>query len=243
VAAAESLGGLLPGARGLADTGHLDDIPERPDLLAADQWGAAVAIVVGAEAGAAQLQRAVAAREWTQKHLRLLAQAFPKAGLEMASGHPARAILLMPDAAVDGLSSLCPVEVELTAYTGVSLGGTRGLMFRPVRIAQGPRVGATGGPLSSHAASWPPATASGEAAQRQHGDPPAFVRRSVVESGGQIDDLPSGGPTAPIGGGPAFASAKDMNEAGEGAGSSPDDDLSADEMNDLRSRLDIDELT
>ena len=192
-----SIGGLLPGARGFVQLDGVVNVADQPDAVAVDGSGRAVALLVADGSQPEALRRAVTAHAWLTAYARLLAQAFPQAGLDPAA-HGPHSIVLVPEGATDGLEPLCPPHVGLAAYTPVTCGEVRGLLFRQVLrpVHAAPRA------AEARSAAAPPAT-------------PAVVPHGAAAT---LDDI-------------------------EPAGTSPDDDLSADEMNDLKGAFEIDELT
>ena len=136
-AVGESLEGLLPQNRGVIELAGLVGAAERPALLAVDAAGRAVA-VLAAEEGTGEasanpevLRAALEARRWLEDHVRLIARAYPEAGLD-AAGETAPPVVLVSAARSGDLEILCPAGVELVAWTGVEYGTARGLMFRRV---------------------------------------------------------------------------------------------------------------
>jgi hypothetical protein len=224
----DSLTALVPGARGLVDLADLARVDERPDLLAADEAGRPVAILVTDGRSADVLRRAVIARQWLLAYAPLVARAYPAARLNAAA--EIRTLVLAPESAAAAIEPLTPPQVALVAWTPVALGPTRGLLYRQVLWPLGaattmdaPPPGAPTLSLTQPIAGAPVAAAPSAASTLPTGSPVAsVVRRSVAESAG---------PAAV-----AEASASDP-------GTSPDDDLSADEINDLAGPFELDELT
>ena len=244
-----SLQGLVPGARGLAaqpGTGpdglaQVVGAPERPDVLASDAAGRPVAVLLAADGDAAVLQRALATKRWVELYAALLARAFPQSGLDAATAG-ARCIVLVPDAALDGLAQLCPREVELTSYTCVSHAGMRGLMFR----AAGPAAsGLAAAGLPNGARPSGPVLGTGGDGRPEAAEKPASESAPVAPQ-----KAPVARASAPRGVRAAWPSESTLTPCPISAtdepverGTSPDDDLSADEINELRSHFEIDELT
>ena len=219
-----SITALLPGARGLVQLADLVRAPDRPDLLVADDAGRPVAVLVTDGRSADVLRRAVLARQWLLAHAPLLARAFPALLLD-SQADDVRTLVLAPETAAIALESLCPSQVALVAWTPVALGPTHGLLFRQVLwplsaapipdtlFAAPPSLAVTASPDPTVAAPSSPVSA-----------PSPVSRRSVSN--------PTADPDA------SFDSAVSFDP-----GTSPDDHLSADEINDLAGPFELDELT
>lgn len=210
-----SIAGLLPEARGLLATDGLIEAAEQPDAIAVDRAGRPVALLLAEGPGADVLRRAVDALAWLKTYGPLLARAFPQAGLDPQPGE-ALSIVLAPEGVADDLESLCPPRVGLAAYVPVACGEVRGLLFRHVLRPVEARGHQRPGDLSPGAESAAPPDAL----------PPMSVTRRSVAATTAAD-----APPVPL------------DDGLDDLGSSPDDDLSADEINDLKGPFEIDELT
>ena len=250
----DSIAALLPGARGLVEIGNLVRVPEKPDLLVADQAGRPVAVLLADGRSADVLRRAVLARQWLLAYAPLLARAFP-ASLLNGQADDVRTIVLVPESAVPTLESLTPPQVALVAWTPIAFGSTRGLLFRQVLWPLG------AAPAAPTAATIPPAPPNATAGCQ---GPARGGSSSVASAKEEAQGGPCGQPAAespirptpaPSNGAPAAApplSRRSVVEtiaepvdadASFDPGTSPDDDLSADEINDLAGPFELDELT
>jgi hypothetical protein len=214
-----SFAGLLPEARGLLDLDGVVRAAEQPDAIVIDSAGRPVAVLVAEDGDLTVLRRAAEARRWLGDYLKLLARAYPQAGLNAIS-EAGPSIVVAPAEATGELEALCPSEVELATWTGVAYGDVRGLLFRPVLRALD-KVSTTA-PLTptpgATAACREPSRTAPSAAVPRANTSTAAEQRSRGTQSSECAEVPA-------------------------VGTSPDDDLSADELSDLRTSFEIDELT
>jgi len=219
-AVAASLGSVIPGLRGTIDLrADLAADAEGPDLVAVDRDGAAVAVLVAEDGNPAALVRAERCRRWLASHVRLLRRAYGDAGLA-AEDRPVGCIVLAADEQAATFRGLRPQNVRVATYLPLQCGAVHGLLLRESTDETDTVIGTVCQRVSASAVS-----ALGAA-------PPSPERTAAVSTPG----APPAEPTR------AAAAPADL-EPPALRGTSPDDDLSADELSDLRNGFEIDELT
>jgi len=214
-----SMTSLVPNPRGVVDLDGEVAAPECPDLVAVDQDGRPVAVLVSDNGDPSVLRRAIESPRWLSSYARLLSRAFPDAGFD-PSAQFGGCLVVVPEDQVAAIAGLCPPGVQAAGYLPVACGSVRGLLLRKVSGAEAP------------AADRQPS--AGSAGQPTWHISPATVAESAFRE--SKDGQSANGKTAT---GPAEAVAGDEPPLG----TSPDDDLSADELSDLRTSFEIDELT
>ncbi|MBN2584628.1 MAG: hypothetical protein JXL80_16310 [Planctomycetes bacterium] len=220
-AAATSLEGLLPGHRGLIDVRtELASEAECPDLVAVDRDGGPIAILLADGGDPSVLLRAGRCRTWLATYGRLLARAYPEAGLA-AEGRPATCMVLVAEEATATLRGLCPQDVRLITYLPLTCGSAHGLLLREASDAVSTVIGTVCERKPASAAVALTAV-------------PPVTERPIPE---RVDLQPDWPATA------AATEPDAANDSSTARGTSPDDDLSADELSDLRTGFEIDELT
>ena len=132
-ALADAVEALLPQGRGAVRLRDVVSGANRPDALAADAAGRPVAILLAPGGEAPVLQQALAAHLWVNEHVRLMTLAFPLLGLDSAA--LARSVVIGPAGVIEKLAALCPRGVALASYTPVAFGAARGLVFQSVPSA------------------------------------------------------------------------------------------------------------
>ncbi|NIA20820.1 MAG: hypothetical protein GWP05_02365 [Anaerolineaceae bacterium] len=214
-----AMSALLPGPRGVVNLNGEVAAAECPDLVAVDRDGRPIAILVSDSDDPAVLSRAIESGQWLSDHAGLLSRAFPEAGLD-ASLPCGECLVVVPESRAAATAVLCPPGVQVAGYLPVACGSVRGLLLRRVAPA-GRMAGAEPGANQIPQAGEP-------AAEPTWNISPATVAESALPQPG--NEPPAKKTTA---------AARDEPSLG----TSPDDDLSADELSDLRTSFEIDELT
>ncbi|NLX59725.1 MAG: hypothetical protein GXY74_11620 [Phycisphaerae bacterium] len=223
-AVAASLANVVPGLRGTIDVrADLGADAEGPDLVAVDRDGAAVAVLVAEDGNPAALVRAGRCRRWLAAHVRLLRRAYGDAGLA-AGDRPVGCVVLAADEQAATLRGLRPQDVRLVTYLPLRCGAVHGLLLRESTDTADTVIGTVSERESASVAS-----ALGAA-------PPSPERSAAASTAGASASVPHDEP-------PRAAVAPADLEPSDARGTSPDDDLSADELSDLRNGFEIDELT